>query len=181
MPDKNYHSYEQLNGALIANGVLVPDLDTYSDTMKIWKCTGCVFKDFFVVGSKEDCLDVGQQTVATLFDRFRVQARGRYLVTLKGGSHYNTFSDWVVERHGSAVDFEIGNWHSLNFSTSVGTSLVNLRAEDGKPVTYCYRWGCKPNIIGGHTKHLWWRSIGLTVYWWAKYVWHRVLNRPDNF
>jgi hypothetical protein len=86
-----------------------------------------------------------------------------------------------VERHGSAVDFEIGNWHSLNFSTSVGTSLVNLRAEDGKPVTYCYRWGCKPNIIGGNMKHLWWRSIGLTVYWWAKYVWHRVLKRPDNF
>jgi hypothetical protein len=170
-----------LNGALIANGVLVPDLDTYSDTMKIWKCTGCVFKDFFVVGSKEDCLDVGQQTIATLFDRFRVSSRGRYVVTLKGGSHYNTFSDWAVERHGSVVDFEIGNWHSLNFSTSVGTSLVNLRAEDGKPVTYCYRWGCKPNIIGGHTKHLWWRSIGLTVYWWAKYVWHRVLNRPDKF
>ena len=59
--------------------------------------------------------------------------------------------------------------------------LTNVRATDGKPVTYCYRWGCKPLFIDTPAKHLWWRSIGLTVYWWAKYIAHRILRIPDNY
>lgn len=47
-------------------------------------------------------------------------------------------------------------------------------------MTYCYRWGCRPQIINTDAKHLWWRSIGLTIFWYAKYLWHVILKRPDH-
>lgn len=181
MPDKNYHSYENLDGVTVANGVLVPDQPTYNDTMKVFKCTSSTFKDFYVVGSKEDVLDLGRESCANLLIGFSVKPMGKYVVTCKGGSHYNSFTNWLLEAHGKWVDFEFGNWHSLNFDTSRDNVLTNVRALDGKPVTYCYRWGCRPLFIDTPAKHLWWRSIGLTVYWWAKYVAHRILRIPDNY
>lgn len=182
MPDKNYHSYELLKEQTIANGVLVPDdPKLYNDTMKVWKCVGTRFVDFYVVGSREDVLDVGRESIANLFQNFRVKPTGQYVLTCKGGSHVNMFTDWVLEGHGTDVDFEFGNWHSLNFEVSYDNVLQNITTTDGSPITYCYRWGCKPTIVNTKARHLWWRSIGLTVYWWGKYIAHRILHIPDNF
>ncbi len=182
MPDKNFKSYESFRGIRFANVELRPaDPSAWNDTMKVWQCNQCTFDRFDVLGSREDCLDVGQASSENLFNEFVVEPTGQYVVTCKGGSNFNRFLNWTLRAHGRDVDFEFGNWHSLNFQRSEGNSIEGCRAADGRPITYCYRWGCRPIIVDTKTKHLWWRSIGLTVYWWWKYFFHRIFNRPDNF
>jgi len=182
MPDKNFKSYEAFKQTRFANVELRPaDPSAWNDTMKVWRCNNCTFDRFEVLGAMEDCLDVGQASNKNIFNEFVVAPTGQYVVTCKGGSNSNVFWYWVLIGHGRDVDFEFGNWHSLNFERSTGNVISNCRTTNGSPITYCYRWGCRPTIIDTHAKHLWWRSIGLTVYWWAKYIWHRILNRPDNF
>jgi len=182
MADKNFKSYETVVRARFVGVELRPaDPTQWNDTMKVWKCFGCVFDRFDILGAREDCIDVGQKTNNCVFSDSLVEPTGQYVVTCKGESNNNLFTGLILRRHGRDVDFEFGNWHSYAFGLSTGNTIHACRAEDGKPVTYCYRWGCKPTIVETPAKHLWWRSIGLTVYWWAKYIWHVKLGRPDNF
>jgi len=179
--DKNYKSFELLVGQAAAGERLVPhDPLEYDDTMKAYKCERSTFSNFYVSGGKEDCLDVGRETFDCTFQNFMVLSNGQYVGTIKGGSHRNLFRNWRVLRHGKTVDFEIGNWSTYNFEKSTGNIFENISSDDGKPVTYCYRLGCKPTVINSNMKHLRWRSIGLTVYWHFKYVKHVILKRPDN-
>lgn len=183
MADKNYLSLEERLGEIIVVGDLTPDSPDFDDTLKVWKCVGCEIKGGTIQGSREDCIDIGRESHRNTFRKLQLYSNGEYCVTLKGGSDDNEFQNITVGRHGSVVDIEIGNWHSYNFERSTGTRFVGpIRASDGKPVTYCYRLGCRPTIVEGgvNVKHLWWRSIGLTVYWWVKYVWHALLKRQDR-
>lgn len=184
MPDKNFLSFEDQRGQIFArtpDTTVVPPSPDYNDTVKVFRCNECTFDTFHVVGGTEDVLDVGRESSGNYFRDWVVQPRGQYVATIKGGSHDNVFYRWTIHGHGTDVDFEFGNWHSLNFERSTGNSIWLCATGDGSPVTYAYRWGCKPRIIDTHARHIWWRSIGLTVYWWAKYFAHRVLRLPDNF
>lgn len=182
MPDKNFKSYESFRNTRFTGVELRPaDPKAWNDTMKVWRCNECTFDRFGILGAKEDCIDVGQQTSNCNFIDTLVEPTGQYVVTCKGGSNNNVFYGLILRGHGRDVDFEFGNWHSYNFERSAGNVIDGCRTTDGSPITYCYRWGCRPTVVDTKAKHLWWRSIGLTVYWWAKYIWHVILKRPDNF
>jgi hypothetical protein len=183
MPDKNFLSFEDQTDQYFESRDVVPDHAGYNDTVKAFRCTRCLFDSFAVRSGTEDALDVGRESSVNVFSLWKVTVSpgGRYVVTCKGGSHYNLFSGWEIHGHGSAVDFEFGNWHSLNFEPSRKNTIFRCRTTDGSPITYAYRFGCKPIIIDTNARHLWWRSIGLTVYWWGKYIAHRVLRLPDNY
>jgi len=182
MPDKNFNSSESFRDTRFTGVELRPaDPSAWNDTMKVWKCWLCTFDRFDVLGAREDCVDVSQQTNDCVFDEFVVEPTGQYVVTCKGGSNDNVFRKWILCGHGRDVDFEFGNWHSYNFEDNVDNVISSCQTTDGSPITYCYRLGSRPVIRNTHVKHLWWRSIGLTVYWWAKYLWHVILKRPDNF
>lgn len=180
--DTNYLSHQELDGQCVWVGTLrSANPRMYDDTMKVWKCNHCTFHTGHILGGREDCIDIGRESSFNVFRGLLLYSNGQYCCTIKGGSHYNIFENVEVVVHGNDVDFEFGNWHSYNFEPSRGNALVNVRATDGRPVTYCYRlFGCRPQIINSHVKHLWWRSLGLTLYWWAKYISHVILKRKDN-
>lgn len=181
MADTNFLSYQELDGRHVAVGELGPTFPRmFDDTMKVWRCNYCTFHDGEISGGREDCIDVGQQSSHNIFEKLWLFSGGQYCCTIKGGSSFNIFRDVLVVVHGRDVDFEFGNWHSYNFERSMDNGLVRVMAADGRPVTYCYRLGCRPYIVDSYVKHLWWRSIGLTVYWWYKYAKHVLLKRKDN-
>lgn len=181
MPDTNYKSYENERARVFSRVSLIPsNPQDFDDTMKVYKCTDCTFMLFEVVGGKEDCIDVGRESCGNTFIGHKLTSSGQYVFTIKGGSHYNSFHDIAIVKGGKDVDVEIGNWSTFNFDFATNNAFFRISRQDGKPVTYCYRLGCRPTFIESNVKHLWWRSIGLTAYWWAKYVWHVVLKRKDN-
>jgi len=181
MSDKNYKSYEYLIRKTVEGVSLEPENPTeYDDIMKVYRCRDCRFLDFVVEGGKEDCVDLGKESYGNEFRRMKLMPNGRYVFTIKGGSHMNYFKEIEIVGHGNDVDIEIGNWSTSNFDHSKGNVFNGIWSRDDSLVTYCYRWGCKPTFINSDVKHLWWRSIGLTFYWWFKYVWHVILKRRDN-
>jgi hypothetical protein len=180
--DKNYISYEERNDEIIEGGTIRPPAGT-SDAVKAWKCRRSAFHNFNVHGGKEDVLDVGQDTHHCTFHRWRAHSKGQYVVTDKGGNFGNLYFDWVIERPGSEVDFEFNNWHSYNLLPSRSEVIDGAVRLDGKPVTFAYRLfagkNTRPTFVNTRVKHLWWRSIGLTLYWWYKYTAHILLRIPD--
>lgn len=181
MADKNFKSYENFGRCTFRGVALIPPqpLD-WDDTMKVFQCRGTSFERFDVTGGREDCVDVGRESNDCMLERFVVQPSGQYVLTCKGGSNGNHFFRWHLVGHGRDVDAEFGNWSTFNFERSTGNIIDLWTTSDGKPVTYCYRWGCRPQVINTNAKHLWWRSIGLTVYWNFKYLWHVILKQPDH-
>lgn len=185
--DRNFFSFDREEQSDATHMHFQPSLliewppGSWQDTVKFYRRKGCVFRDFTVIeGGVEDAVDISPECVGNSFVLFSVNAGGAYVLTLKGGSCMNLLSEWRIGHPGAVVDIEIGNWSSTNFQRCTGNVFQNWSRADGKPVTYCYRFGCKPQFIGTKTRHLWWRSIGLTVYWCAKYLWHVKLGRADK-
>lgn len=182
MADKNYRSFEDLHVERIEDLVLHPDdPKAYNDTAKFWRCRESDFVGFVVFGCKEDVGDVGQETKYCTFQNWLAHARGEYVFTIKGNSENNLFQNIEISQGGSTVDIDIGNWHSFNFGPNRGNIFDNVWRHDGKPVTIRYRFFAgKPVLKRGEYKILWFQSFGLTVFWWAKYLWHVILKRPDK-
>lgn len=183
--DKNYKSYENLKSEILLDVTLDPLadgwlIDSWQDTAKFYRCEDCMFSGFYVpVAGTEDGLDVGTECDWNHFQDWTV-AGGKYVLTLKSGSDWNFFKNFLITEPGKAVDIEIGNWSSTTTKPSTGNRFVYWRRMDGEPVTYAYRWGCRPKFFATKTRHLWWRSIGITVYWAGKYFWHKILGKADK-
>ena len=176
--DKNYKSYdgaqEDVKGATldpIADGWVK---GSWQDTAKFWEREWRNFTNFVVVnGGTEDALDVSSRNNNNHFVNFIVAAGDKYVLTLKGSSSRNTFQNFTITKPGKWVEIQIGNWSDDDlehdsWARSKENVFVNWVRQDGKAVRYAYRYGCKPLVSNGNFKHLWWMSIGLTIYWCVK-------------
>jgi len=184
--DRNYLSFDSQVQSDAAEVTARPSVDgwargSWQDTVKFHKRVGCKFEHFRIEeGGTEDAVDINNGCRGNEFRFFRASGDGARVLTLKGGSQNNLLSDWFITQPGRVVDVEIGGWSSYNRARCTGNQFCYWQRSDGLPVTWCARWGCRPEWVGTHTKHLWGRSLGLTLFWWGKYLWHDVLRRPDN-
>mgnify|MGYP003624474271 CR=1 FL=1 len=182
--DKNYRSftgqYENLENVTLDPLGAGWVEGSWQDTCKFWKCDGCFYEGFYIHDAgTEDAVDVGTDCINNVFMGFTVNG-GKQVLTLKSESNDNMLVDWIIERPGSVVDIEIGSWGSQNTGPSKGNFFHNWKRRDFKPITYAYRWGCRPKFVDMDVKHLWWRSVGITLFVMGKYFWHKVLKRPDK-
>lgn len=187
MSDKNYKSYDGAQEN-VSDVVLDPLADgwapgSWDDTAKFNRRQSCVFEDFVIVtGGREDGVDISCRNVDNRFRFFEVAGGDKYVLTLKGKSRFNEFYDWKITKPGKWVDIQIGNWHDddanwpINGSYSDNNTFMLCSRADGEPIRYAYRWGCKPTWVESYVKHLWWMSIGMTIYWVAKYLWTKLFK-----
>ena len=168
--DKIYRSFGRPHGDMTDVRIDPPVGEAWADAAKFSDCKRQAFSRFFVArGGFEDAVDIGSGVENCLFHRFDVASGGRYVLTLKSGAKNNVLSKWRIRRPGLKVDVEFGNWSDANQDASTGNVLSDWVRADGKPVTYAYRFGGgKPIWRNTKTRHLWWRSIGITIYWWVK-------------
>jgi len=154
---------------------------SWADTCKFYHRDNRLFENFVIVsGGTEDGVDMSSRNVASVFDTFIVAAGDKYVLTLKGSSCHNILSKWVITKPGKWVDVQVGNWSDddplsieqgfSKWARSTGNNFDLWARKDGKPIRYAYRWGCKPVWTNSKVKHLWWMSIGLTLYWYLKYA-----------
>ena len=180
MADKNYKSFEEINDSSIFVGPLTPRADGWTrwdDTMKTYKCNDTVFHGAIIDGGEEDVLDIGTHTNNCVFQDFDVFAsNSRYIITLKSHSERNVLERWLVHEHSTRCDIQQGNWSDSDNGTNRRNLYRKWKSEEGKPFTYSYRFfsGSKPKFEDMEVKHLWWLSLGVTVYWWGKWVWTKV-------
>jgi len=165
----------------------------WDDTLKFHRRVRCVFTDMTIVqAGLEDGVDINQDCDGNTFKRFYVTC-GKQGLTFKGGCRNNLLEDWVfmvkgessytvvnddgtttvykVPFHeGKYVEAEFGNWSSRSMSRCTGNVAQRWTRNDGNPVRYAGRFGCIPKFDGGNVKHVIWLSVGITAYYWGKWV-----------
>ena len=176
IPDKNFKSYESLTGESVDVPNLSPSDHGWSrwdDTMKTFECYNCDFNILAIDGGEEDCIDLGTHTTLCSFRNGLLMGGGsRYLFTIKSHSEDNTFEDFHVMEHAKWCDIQLGNWSDQDNRSNGGNRFYDWTTADCKPVTYSYRLfsGSRPEFVGMQARHLWWLSVGMTIYFWVKWL-----------
>jgi hypothetical protein len=136
----------------------------YTDICKLSNTRGNSYFDFYIVGGREDCIDLNRNSMNNRFIRGVLRPRGNFGITCKGHSSGNLFEGIVFAAHGTEMDIDIANDSESTMRWTSDTILKDIISADGKPVTLRVGWGSKPKIIGGNVKYLFWQSLGLKAY-----------------
>lgn len=147
--DINLHSFTgpEYNGKAIdwSSVDIIPEGEI-SDSVKLTsRLTEFTASFGQVVGGKEDCLDVNNQS-----ENIDVRAslwvpKGKYLATIKGGSRNIKISGNVIG-HGSEVDIDIGNISDQCIEPT-GPVFLSLNHITGDVITVRVINGTKPIIL----------------------------------
>lgn len=128
----------------------------------------------------EDALNLANQAHHFMIGgKIGIGAGGRRVVTMKGGTHDNSFEPATqLCSRGQSCDVKIGDWMDQTYDADHDNDLSNLSHQDGKPV----RVGCNfrsSNItFGPNCRRLFWYSVGMTAYWWLKWTVRAVMRIP---
>jgi len=173
MPDKNFLSFSGHFG-YVRDLVVDPDTTLpWADALKFSNVHDSTFDNIRVLhAGSEDGVDMNNFTCRNVLKQFTVPC-GRQALTLKGGSCDNVLVDWLIVGRGKYVELEFGNWSDQSHGLSTGNVIRRVRCDDGKPVRYAGRFGCLPKFEESQVKHVWWMSVGITVYYWTKYIFSR--------
>lgn len=168
MPDRNFLSFTGKPGH-VANLVIDPTPGVaWSDILKFSNVTGALFEDIRITrAGTEDGVDINNFSSGNVLRRFTVPC-GKQALTLKGGSSDNLLEDWVIVGRGKHVELEFGNWSDQSLGLCTGNVIQRVQRQDGQPVRYAGRFGCLPKFSDSKVRHIWWLSVGITVYYWTK-------------
>lgn len=153
-PDQNFISITPDGDQVLVNGFVTPATpdqfgirhiyldqllppDGTADTLKI---TGGISNLHVHVnrihGGSEDCLDVNNKCRDVIVgDEKTVWVpRGKYVATIKGGSHRVEVRGILVG-HGKEVSVDLGNWSDQSNDRTEGV-YINLKTDDGSAISY---------------------------------------------
>lgn len=155
MADKNYYSIADQDSVNVIDQSFpssgVNPLD-YSDILKLSKATNVVIRGCYIVGGKEDCIDMNRYCENILVENTTVHSSGLYCFTIKGGTKNVTLRNVVINKHGKEMDIDLGNWSDQSKDLTTNITLENVTSSDGKPVRVRVLWAKKPTVIGGNVK-----------------------------
>ena len=177
MPDKNFISYTGKVGYVESLVVDPTPGVEWSDALKFSNVTDSTFDNVRITrAGKEDGIDMNNYSSRNILRRWIVPC-GKQALTLKGGSRDNLLIDWVIVGRGKHVELEFGNWSDQSEGLSTGNIVQRVRCDDGGPVRYAGRFGCLPKFEESQVKHVWWMSVGITLYFWTKYL---ISSKPQK-
>lgn len=152
MNDKNWESHANETDVNIAGRIICPPDNTYSDTLKFSCCQIVKVHDCKIVGGNEDCIDMNNLCSNLDVTNCELESRGKYVMTIKGGTTDVLVSDTCILAHGSETDIDLGNWSDQSEAETKRVILSNVFAQDGQPVRVRVLWAEKPLVIGGNVK-----------------------------
>lgn len=130
---------------------------------------------------KECAVDINTLAVVTLQGHFGSDNNkfGDQIFSVKGGA--KAIIKGVL--HGAGIrmkaDVLVDNWADLIYDGST-VDLTEVSHVSGRKINVVKRYGASNVILGKNAKVDVIRSIGLTVYWWAKCIVRAVLRIPKG-
>jgi hypothetical protein len=132
-------------------------------------------KELRIAQGRENALDQNNRTRDCSFQGdFGVgsgplrQPNPDQVITTKGGSHDIVYSGTIWSK-GRNADVVVGAWSDQSHDISTDLDYSGLSRVDGQPVTFilsrCARVKLPPNA-----KVLRLKSLGYSIYWWAKFA-----------
>lgn len=172
--DRNYYQLPESDRDYDGLDCNPPSIDPerYDDLLKISGKRNVTVRFFKAEGDGyhfEDGVDLNRECADVVLMDGRVGAgRKGVAVTIKGGSCDTQLVRLIVTRPGRYCDIEIGNWSDQSWKSCDGTIIEDCLRSDGQPVRVAWGRGARPKITGGHVKIVWWWTIALHAYVYAK-------------
>lgn len=147
MSDNNLISYYDKDSHQTVHHEIIGDSSlNYDDALKITsRCAGLNVHAKAIRGGREDCVDINNHASAIKVLADRWLATGKYVATIKGGAS-DVFLWGRIERGGSEVDVDLGNWSDQSQAKTENVRL-HLSRADGKPVTVRVLHAEKPLLL----------------------------------
>lgn len=134
-PDVNYKSYVNESGLFIDSWENPNTVSIYDDIMKFSNCTDVTVTGVFVLGGKEDCIDVvrGSNYLFTNLTLLPL-VNG---ITIKGGVYNAVLKDINFENVGKDYSIELGqfdNYWNPGRESTRWVKIENVRSANGKKI-----------------------------------------------
>lgn len=181
-PDKNFRSYADQSGILVADQVFDPraageDPAHIDDVLKLSHVTNARFLRCEVRAGglqRENALDLNRECADVLIEGFTLESGRQNALTIKGGCTAITIKDTVIIPGQGHCDIELGNWSDQSTAKTTRVWLINVTRSDGKPVRLRVGRADDPIILGGNVRKDALGSLLITAAWWAKYLFTRI-------
>jgi len=156
MADNNFRSYADVDHLSIVDEIIKSDNPLcFSDTLKLSNVASAEIFGCYIVGGKEDCIDIMRKSSLVNIVHCTLASSGKFCITIKGGSGRIKISNLVIENHGTETDIDIGNYYNSfepGWLPVEDVVINNVTSSDGKPVKVRLLNCNKVTIIGGNCK-----------------------------
>lgn len=169
--DVNYLSISDCSGTHLENVKLPKEGDSasqYDDTLKFSKATDCSFRNGYIIGGRENAVDMNRECRFITVQDSTLRSGDHCAIVVKGGCENILLSRLLITPSGGAYDIELGGWSDQSRARTRWVTLEGVMRTDGKPVRVVCGNADKPFVFGGDVKVLFWWSLGLKLFVWAK-------------
>ena len=169
--DVNYLSIADTNGVHMENVKLPKEGESasnYDDVLKFSNAQDCSFADGYVEGGRENAVDINRNCRNILIRDTTLKGGDHCSVVIKGGSRAIDLLRVLIVPGGGHYDIELGGWSDQSKEKTGLVLLEHVMRTDGKPVRVAVGNAKRPMVYGGNVKVLFWWSLGLKLYVWAK-------------
>ena len=172
MADVNDHGYADCDGTTLTNLVFDPvaeghQLSDYQDTCKFSHATNFTVKGCTITGGTENAIDCNRFCENGLVVDTVLIGVDQAAIVVKGGCKNIVFKDVAIAGVKGWCDVLLDDWSDQSQLPS-SVTLDNVKRLDGKTVRVVCGRATNLTIINGNCKKMFWLSIGLHVYNWAK-------------
>lgn len=176
-PDTNYRSYADVSNILLCDDRIVPPTKLYDDTLKLSHVDRFLGVRLYVVGGRENAVDMNRQCQSVVFDDCTFESGDHCAVVIKGGSSDISLKQCLIYSHHSSYDIELGGWSDQCMDRTRRVSLEYVRRSDGEPVRIVVGWADAPHCLGEKCRILFWRSLGLKLFCLGRFLAKKIFGQ----
>jgi hypothetical protein len=174
-PDVNFRSVADVAGFALHDeridpAVLGLDPQDYADTLKFSHARHGSAARLVVVGGRENAVDFNRGCAQVRLEDCLLVGGGQCAVVIKGGSSDITLARVALAEVRGDYEIELGGWSDQSTAPTVRVTLQEVTRRDGRPVRVVVGRAERPTVSGCRVEILFWRSVALKAYWWAKRI-----------
>ena len=169
--DNNYMSLADTSDVFLTMLLLPRKGDNptdYDDTLKFSKAESCGIDSSYIIGGTENAIDMNRECRWITVRDTTLVGGDHCAVVIKGGCEFVTLQGVLIRPGGGAYEIELGGWSDQSRKKTRQVHLLHVMRTDGKPVRVVVGNAEKPSVVGWNVKILFWRSLGLKLFVWAK-------------
>ncbi len=154
----------------VQTGLVLRDERPWDSLLKLSNSERLRFNDIAIGQGMENAVDCNDGARECVIDASfgAGGGTGDQVITVKGGCERLVFSG-TIHSTGRNADVVVGAWSDQSHEISRDLDYYNLRREDGEPVTFILA-RCKNVRLPRGAKVLRLKSMGYSLYWWAKFA-----------
>jgi hypothetical protein len=188
--DRNWHSVADAKGVQLYDLRLDPTdeghgADEFDDTLKFSNAQYCVALRLWIRGGSENAVDMNRDCKGIRIQDSTLISGAQCAIVIKGGARDIELSHvCIVPRNRETpCDIELGGWSDQSDAPTRRVTLHEVSRIDGMPVRVAVGHAERPTIIRGRVRVLFWRSLGLKVFVYTRFLARRtgaMLRRARN-